>query len=223
MAGSYFLTTAIDYVNSAPHLGHAYEKVLADFFARHERSLEKDVLFLTGVDEHGQKVQQSAQRENVDPQAFTDKMSARFRSLHESLGVQSSKFVRTTDPLHKQVVRAWLQKLYDRGEIVFQEHEGHYSVRQEQFVTEKDKVDGRWPEIFGEVVHTKEPNYYFKLEPYRAAAARASRDESRVHRPRVPAQGAARRAGGATGRPLHLPAEKPAFRGGSRCRSTRIM
>jgi len=168
MAGSYFLTTAIDYVNSAPHLGHAYEKVLADFFARHERSLEKDVLFLTGVDEHGQKVQQSAQRENVDPQAFTDKMSAHFRSLHASLGVQSSKFVRTTDPLHKQVVRDWLQKLYDRGEIVFQEHEGHYSVRQEQFVTEKDKVDGKWPEIFGEVIHTKEPNYYFKLEPYRA-------------------------------------------------------
>jgi methionyl-tRNA synthetase len=167
MAGSYFLTTAIDYVNSAPHLGHAYEKVLADFFARHERSLEKEVLFLTGVDEHGQKVQQSAQREGVDPQAFSDRMSRHFAALHESLGVASSKFVRTTDPLHKQVVRDWLQKLKDRGEIIFQEHEGHYSVRQEQFVTEKDKVNGEWPEIFGEVVHTKEPNYYFRLEPYR--------------------------------------------------------
>jgi methionyl-tRNA synthetase len=168
MAGSYFLTTAIDYVNSAPHLGHAYEKVLADFFARHERSLEKEVLFLTGVDEHGQKVQQSAQRENVDPQAFTDRMSQHFKSLHASLGVESSEFVRTTNPLHKQVVRDWLQKLYDCGEIFFQEHEGHYSVRQEQFVTERDKVNGEWPEIFGEVIHTKEPNYYFKLEPYRA-------------------------------------------------------
>jgi methionyl-tRNA synthetase len=168
MAGSYFLTTAIDYVNSAPHLGHAYEKVLADFFARHERSADKDVLFLTGVDEHGQKVQQSAQRENVDPQAFTDRMSERFRALHESLGVQSTTFVRTTEPQHKQVVRDWLQKLFDRGEIVFQEHEGDYSVRQEQFVTEKDKVDGKWPEIFGEVIHSREPNYYFRLEPYRA-------------------------------------------------------
>jgi len=168
MAGSYSLTTAIDYVNSSPHLGHAYEKVLADFFARHQRSLEADVLFLTGVDEHGQKVQQSAQREGVDPQAFCDEMSARFRSLHEILGVSSSKFVRTTDPEHKKVVREWLQKLHDKGEIFFQEHEGFYSVRQEQFVTEKDKVDGQWPEIFGEVIETKEPNYYFRLEPYRA-------------------------------------------------------
>jgi methionyl-tRNA synthetase len=168
MAGSYFLTTAIDYVNSAPHLGHAYEKVLADFFARHQRSLEASVLFLTGVDEHGQKVQQSAQRENIDPQLFCDAMSARFERLHGSLGVSFSKFVRTTEAHHKTVVREWLQRLHDRGEIFFQEHEGFYSVRQEQFVTEKDKVDGQWPEIFGEVIETKEPNYYFRLEPYRA-------------------------------------------------------
>ena len=168
MAGSYFLTTAIDYVNSAPHLGHAYEKVLADFFARHHRGLEQDVLFLTGVDEHGQKVQQSALRENIEPQAFVDQTSARFQELHKNLGVDSSKFVRTTDAQHKAVVRDWLQKLHDKGEIFFQEHEGFYSVRQEQFVTEKDKVDGQWPEIFGEVVAMKEPNYYFRLEPYRA-------------------------------------------------------
>ena len=168
MAGSYFLTTAIDYVNSAPHLGHAYEKVLADFFARHQQSLEHDVLFLTGVDEHGQKVQQSAQREGIEPKLFADQMSVHFQRLHESLGVASSRFVRTTDENHKKVVREWLQKLHDKGEIFFQEHEGFYSVRQEQFVTEKDQVDGRWPEIFGEVIETKEPNYYFRLEPYRA-------------------------------------------------------
>src|SRR5271170_6110281 len=164
MAGSYFLTTAIDYVNSAPHLGHAYEKVLADFFSRHQQNLEHDVLFLTGVDEHGQKVQQSAQREDVDPQVFADRMSRQFEALHKSLGVESTHFVRTTDAAHKKVVREWLQKLYDKGEIFFQEHEGFYSVRQEQFVTEKDKVDSQWPEIFGEVIQTKEPNYYFRLE-----------------------------------------------------------
>ena len=167
MAGSYFLTTAIDYVNGVPHLGHAYEKVLADFFARHELSLERDVLFLTGIDEHGQKVQQSAQREEIDPQVFVDQMSLHFRRQHESLGVASSHFVRTTDEGHKKVVREWLQTLHDKGEIFFQEHEGFYSVRQEQFVTEKDKVDGQWPEIFGDVIETKEPNYYFRLEPYR--------------------------------------------------------
>jgi methionyl-tRNA synthetase len=167
MAGSYFLTTAIDYVNSVPHLGHAYEKVLADFFARHELSLERDVLFLTGIDEHGQKVQQSAQREGIDPQLFTDQMSVHFRRQHESLGVASTCFVRTTEANHKKVVREWLQRLYDKGEIFFQEHEGFYSVRQEQFVTEKDMVEGQWPEIFGEVIQTREPNYYFRLEPYR--------------------------------------------------------
>ncbi len=167
MAGSYFLTTAIDYVNSAPHLGHAYEKVLADFFSRHEKSLEKDVLFLTGVDEHGQKVQQSAQREGIDPQLFTDRMSVHFQSLHRSLGVDSTHFVRTTDAAHKRIVRDWLQRLHGKGEIFFQEHEGFYSVRQEQFVTEKDRIDGQWPEIFGEVIQTKEANYYFRLEPYR--------------------------------------------------------
>lgn len=167
MAGSYFLTTAIDYVNSAPHLGHAYEKVLADFFARYQKGLERDVLFLTGVDEHGQKVQQSAQKQGVDPQLFTDQMVVHFQKLHESLGVDSTRFVRTTEQHHKAIVRDWLQKLHDKGEIFFQEHEGFYSVRQEQFVTEKDKVDGQWPEIFGEVIHTKEPNYYFRLEPYR--------------------------------------------------------
>jgi methionyl-tRNA synthetase len=167
MAGSYFLTTAIDYVNSAPHLGHAYEKILADFFARYQKGLERDVLFLTGVDEHGQKVQQSAQKAGIEPQVFTDEMSVRFQALHTSLGIDSTHFVRTTDAHHKTVVRDWLQKLHDKGEIFFQEHEGFYSVRQEQFVTEKDKVDGQWPEIFGEVIETKEPNYYFKLEPYR--------------------------------------------------------
>src|SRR5580704_16610335 len=124
MAGSYFLTTAIDYVNSAPHLGHAYEKVLADFFSRHQKALERDVLFLTGIDEHGQKVQQSAQKQGIDPQLFTDQMSVHFKRQHESLGVASTCFVRTTEPSHKQVVRDWLQKLYDKGEIFFQEHEG---------------------------------------------------------------------------------------------------
>jgi methionyl-tRNA synthetase len=167
MAGSYFLTTAIDYVNSAPHLGHAYEKVLADFFARHQQSLERDVLFLTGVDEHGQKVQQSAQREGIEPGLFAGRMSAQFQRLYESLGVEPSCFVRTTDANHKKVVREWLQKLHDRGEIIFKEHEGFYSVRQEQFLTEKERVDGQWPGIFGEVIETRESNYYFPLEPYR--------------------------------------------------------
>ncbi len=167
MPSKYFLTTAIDYVNGAPHLGHAYEKVLADFFARFRRSLGHQVYFLTGVDEHGQKVQQSAIQANEEPISFCDRMTARFKSMHERLGVSSSTFVRTTNPDHKRVVCQFLRHLFDKGEIFFQEHEGFYSERQEQFVTEKDMVDGKWPEIFGEVVRRKEPNYFFRLEPYR--------------------------------------------------------
>ncbi|MDE1171343.1 MAG: methionine--tRNA ligase [Verrucomicrobium sp.] len=166
MPPRYFLTTAIDYVNGRPHLGHAYEKILADVLVRYHRSLGEEVFFLTGVDEHGQKVQQSAQAKGMAPQAFCDGMSAHFRSLWEKLGLSFDRFVRTTDAAHKEVVRRFLQQLHDKGEIYFKEHEGFYSTRQEQFVTEKDMVDGQWPEIFGEVVRTKEPNYFFKLSQY---------------------------------------------------------
>jgi methionyl-tRNA synthetase len=166
MAGRFFITTAIDYVNGRPHLGHAYEKILADALARYHRNCGEEVYFITGVDEHGQKVQQSAQARAVAPQVFCDEMSALFVGLWETLGIKADHFVRTTDVKHKDIVRGLLQKLYDSGQIYFKEHEGFYSVRQEQFVTEKDMVDGQWPEIFGEVVATKEPNYFFKLGGY---------------------------------------------------------
>lgn len=164
---SFFLTTAIDYVNGKPHLGHAYEKVLTDAIARYQRNQEKEVFFLTGVDEHGQKVQQSAQTKGVSPQEFCDEYSAYFRATWEKLSISYNRFVRTTDNNHQKIVRQFLQQLYDAKLIYFQEHEGFYSLRQEQFVTEKEKTsEGKWPEIYGEVVHTKEPNYFFKLSQY---------------------------------------------------------
>ncbi|MBX7158021.1 MAG: methionine--tRNA ligase [Verrucomicrobiae bacterium] len=164
---SFFLTTAIDYVNGKPHLGHAYEKVLTDTIARYQRNLGKEVFFLTGVDEHGQKVQQSAQAKGILPQAFCDEYSGYFQEAWKKLSINYSRFVRTTEENHKKVVRQFLQQLYDAKLIYFQEHEGYYSLRQEQFVTEKEKTsEGNWPEIYGEVVHTKEPNYFFKLSNY---------------------------------------------------------
>jgi methionyl-tRNA synthetase len=166
MSHRYFLTTAIDYVNGRPHLGHAYEKILADVLHRYHLSLGQDSFFLTGVDEHGQKVQQSAQSQNIPPQEFCDQMSAHFRQLWTRLNIQPDRFVRTTEASHQQVVRQFLQKLHDQDEIYFKEHEGFYSTRQEQFVTERDMVDGQWPEIFGEVVRMKEPNYFFRLSKY---------------------------------------------------------
>lgn len=162
----FFLTTAIDYANGRPHFGHAYEKCLADFVARYQRSLGKEVFFLTGTDEHGQKVQQSAQKSGQEPQAYVDEVTGHFVQLCKTLQISETKFVRTTNPHHKKFVQEALQQLFDKGEIYFQEHEGFYSVRQEQFVTEKDQVDGVWPEIFGEVVRMKEPNYFFKISQY---------------------------------------------------------
>ncbi len=176
---SFFITTAIDYVNGMPHLGHAYEKVLADAIARWRRSRGDDVFFLTGVDEHGQKVQQSAQKQGVEPQAFCDEMSGHFRNLCERLGTSHDRFARTTEDLHKRAVRGFLQQLHDAGDIYFEEHEGFYSVRQEQFVTEKDMVDGRWPEIFGEVVQMKEPNYFFRLSKYQDWLRKYTEDNPR--------------------------------------------
>jgi methionyl-tRNA synthetase len=164
----FYLTTAIDYANGSPHLGHAYEKVLADVIARAHRLRGVSVHFLTGLDEHGQKVQQSAQARNVEPQALCNAVFGEFQTLLQTLHISNDDYIRTTEPRHQQVVRAVLQKLYDQGDIYLGEYRGFYSARQEQFLLEKDKVDGKWPEIFGEVVEVVEPNYFFKLTRHQA-------------------------------------------------------
>ncbi len=164
---SFYITTAIDYVNGSPHLGHAYEKVLTDVIARFRRQLGDSVHFLTGVDEHGQKVQASARRRGIPPQQFCDEVSAEFRALLPKLNISNDDFIRTTEERHKKVVRSVLQQLFDKGEIYLAEYKGFYSTRQEQFLQEKDRLpDGSWPEIFGEVTEITEANYFFKLRQY---------------------------------------------------------
>ncbi len=164
---SFYITTAIDYVNGSPHLGHAYEKVLTDVIARNRRMMGDRVHFLTGVDEHGQKVQASARKRGIPPQQFTDEVSAEFRALLPKLNISNDDFIRTTEERHKKVVRQVLQQLFDKGEIYKGEYKGFYSARQEQFLQEKDRnPDGSWPEIFGEVVEITETNYFFKLAQY---------------------------------------------------------
>jgi methionyl-tRNA synthetase len=166
---SFYITTAIDYVNGSPHLGHAYEKVLTDVIARFRRQMGDRVYFLTGVDEHGQKVQASAKKRGIPPQQFCDEVSAEFRALLPKLNISNNDFIRTTEERHKKVVRAVLQQLFDQGEIYQAEYRGFYSTRQEQFLQEKDRLpDGSWPEIFGEVTEITESNYFFKLKQYQA-------------------------------------------------------
>ncbi|MFT3781197.1 MAG: methionine--tRNA ligase [Nibricoccus sp.] len=163
----FFITTAIDYANGSPHLGHAYEKVLTDVIARFRRQMGDRVHFLTGTDEHGQKVQQSAKKQGIEPQQFVDNVSQEFRGLCKRLNISNDDFIRTTEPRHKNVVRRILQELFDKGEIYKADYKGFYSTRQEQFLQEKDRQpDGSWPEIYGEVVEITESNYFFKLGKY---------------------------------------------------------
>ncbi len=164
---TFYITTAIDYVNGSPHLGHAYEKVLTDVIARFRRQMGDRVRFLTGTDEHGQKVQASARKRGIPPQQFADEVSAEFRALLPKLSIANDDFIRTTEERHKVVVRRVLQQLFDAGEIYRAEYRGFYSTRQEQFLQDKDRnPDGSWPEIFGEVSEIVESNYFFKLAQY---------------------------------------------------------
>lgn len=162
----FYITTAIDYANGVPHVGHAYEKVLSDVISRYRRLRGDQVHFVTGLDEHGQKVQRSANEKGIDPQAFCDLMAVRYHGLCEDLGISNDDYIRTSEERHKKVVRELLQRLYDKGEIYLGEYTGFYSQRAEQFLQEKDRVDGKWPEDFGEVTEITEPNYFFKLKSY---------------------------------------------------------
>jgi methionyl-tRNA synthetase len=164
---NFYITTAIDYVNGSPHIGHAYEKILTDVVARFRRLSGDSVHFLTGTDDHGQKVQQSAEARGVTPLQFADTMSAEFRAMLPRLEISNDDFIRTTEERHKRVVREVLQRLFDKGDIYKGEYRGFYSMRQEQFLKEKDRnPDGTWPEIYGEVSEIAEPNYLFKLRAY---------------------------------------------------------
>ena len=168
MPNTFFITTAIDYTNGAPHIGHAYEKVLADAIARHQRLARRDVFFLTGVDQHGQKVQQSAQKRGVEPAEFVAEITTLFVELWKKLDLSHDAWAATVENLHKSCVQGMLQRLWDEGQFYKATQSGYYSVRQEQFLTEKERgPDGEFGPEWGEVVLIEEENYYFKLAEHR--------------------------------------------------------
>ena len=164
MSKRFYITTAIDYVNGQPHLGHAYEKIIADVIARARRSLGEEVFFLTGLDEHGQKVQQAAQAEKKNPQEYCDVLAADWQAFARKLELTNNDFVRTTQPRHREFVQATLAKLQADGHFYKASYTGFYSTKEETFLTEKDRLpDGTFGPSYGEVVELKEDNYYFKL------------------------------------------------------------
>ena len=167
MSKRFYITTAIDYVNGQPHLGHAYEKIITDVIARSRRSLGQDVFFLTGLDEHGQKVQQAAMSEGKNPQDYCDQLAADWKAFATKLELTNDDFVRTTELRHKEFVQAILAKLHAAGHFYKATYSGFYSTKEETFLTEKDRrPDGRFDPSYGEVVELKEDNYYFKLQPH---------------------------------------------------------
>jgi methionyl-tRNA synthetase len=169
MSKRFYITTAIDYVNGQPHLGHAYEKIVADVIGRSRRSLGQEVFFLTGLDEHGQKVQQAAVAEGKTPQAYCDELAATWKAFATKLDLTNDDFVRTTEARHKEIVRAILAKLFAEGHFYKAAYQGFYSTKEETFLTEKDRrPDGTFDPAYGDVIELSEENYYFKLKDHQA-------------------------------------------------------
>jgi len=167
MSKRFYITTAIDYVNGRPHLGHAYEKVVADVIARSHRSLGDDTFFLTGLDEHGQKVQQAAAAEGKTAAVYCEELASIWQELAQKLQLTNNDFVRTTQPRHQAAVQTILSKLHAEGHFYKEVYEGFYSAREETFLTEKDRrPDGTFDPMYGEVTRLQEQNYYFKLRDH---------------------------------------------------------
>ncbi|MBT7936396.1 MAG: methionine--tRNA ligase [Nitrospina sp.] len=162
----FYITTPIYYVNDVPHIGHAYTTIAADVVARYKRLDGVEVFFLTGTDEHGQKVQEAANKLGVSPQEHVDKLHQRFKELWVRLNISNTGFIRTTEERHKKLVRDILQELHSRDEIYQDSYEGWYCTPCERFWTEKDLAEGNCPECRRKVDKIKEHNYFFRMGKY---------------------------------------------------------
>ena len=158
----FYITTPIYYVNDIPHIGHAYTTILADVISRYQKQIGSDSFFLTGLDEHGQKVQEAAKKRGVNPLQHCDEMAKRFTSLWQKLHISNDDFIRTTEQRHQKVVKKILNIVNDAGDIYTDEYEGLYSISEERFITEKESESGQ----FRDIKKLKEKNYFFKMSKY---------------------------------------------------------
>jgi methionyl-tRNA synthetase len=165
-ADPFYITTPIYYVNAAPHLGHAYVTILADVAARFHRLEGRPVYFLTGTDEHGDKIAQAAAAAGETPQAYVDRISQAFRETWAKLDITHDQFIRTTDAAHTAVVQAILRRIHTAGDIYFGEYGGWYCVGCERFYTEKEMVGGACPDHRRPLTYIKEQNYFFRMSKY---------------------------------------------------------
>jgi methionyl-tRNA synthetase len=166
VSSTFYITTPIYYVNARPHLGHAYTTIVADSLRRFHTLLGEDTWFLTGTDEHGDKIVKAAEAAGQTPQEFVDGISGQFQALWPKLGIKHDQFIRTTDADHKARVQAFLQKVYDNGDIYFGEHGGHYCTGCERFYTEKELENGLCPQHLTKPDFIQEKNYFFRMSKY---------------------------------------------------------
>lgn len=162
----FYITTSIAYASAKPHIGNTYEMILADAIARFKRLQGFDVYFQTGTDEHGQKIQQTAEKQNMLPKDYVDEVTKTVKNIWDMMNISYDRFVRTTDEQHKNQVQKIFNKMYEKGDIYLGEYEGYYCVACEAFYTEKQLLDGKCPECGKEVELTKEEVYFFNLKKY---------------------------------------------------------
>jgi methionyl-tRNA synthetase len=183
MTKKFYITTPIYYVNDVPHIGHAYTTIAADTLARYHRLLGDAVFFLTGTDEHGQKVEKAAQERGLTPKAHADLMSKNFHALWKKLEISNDAFIRTTDKEHLAVVQELLQKLYDKGQIERRTYEGWYCTPDERFWTGKEIVEGKCPDCGRPVERISENNYFFLMSKYQGRLIKHIEDNPNYIRP----------------------------------------
>jgi methionyl-tRNA synthetase len=164
----YYLTTPLYYVNDVPHIGHSYTTLAADVLARYHRLRGREVYFLTGTDEHGQKIADAAALKNISPKAFTDEIVLKFQDAWKKMGITYDQFIRTTDKAHHETVQAVFKKLKESGDIYLGEYEGWYCKNDETFWTESQLIEGKCPnpECKRAVERVTEKSYFFKLSKY---------------------------------------------------------
>jgi len=166
MKPRFYITTPIYYVNAKPHLGHAYTTIIADALTRFHALQGYETHFLTGTDEHGDKIVQAAAAEGIEPQDYADRISALFRETWPALNISNNDFIRTTEPRHVRVVQEILTRVHDRGDIYFGKYGGHYCYGCERFYTEKELVDGLCPDHLKAPTYIEEENYFFRMGRY---------------------------------------------------------
>ena len=181
MRGVFYITTPIFYVNSNPHIGHAYTTIVTDVFRRYHKLFEEDTYFLTGTDEHGQKIAESAELAGIKPQEFVDRIASKFQEMLPHLHVEHDQFIRTTDPVHQRTVQAILQKIHDQGEIYLKEYEGLYCVGCERFLDESElNEEGHCPDHHRQPQQHREQNYFFRMSAYQDWLIRRLKDDEKI-------------------------------------------